>query len=52
MPTEEEKEEVFVLQHTTLKEREMQGISLEDIKKWVNENGEINIKFLIYYLTF
>ena len=29
----EEKEEVVVLQHTTLKEGDMQGISLVDIKK-------------------
>ncbi|XP_068757571.1 TNF receptor-associated factor 3-like [Montipora capricornis] len=48
----EEKEEVFVLQHTTLKEGEMQGISLKDIIKWVNRDGELKIKIIIYYLRF
>ena len=35
----EEKEEVYVLQHITLKEGEMQGINLKDINKWVNRDG-------------
>ena len=50
----EEKEEVFVLQHTTLKEGEMQGINLKDINKWVNRDrgGELKIKIIIYYLRF
>ena len=48
----EELEEVFVFQQTTLKEGEMQGIGLEDMNKWVKENGELKIKFLIYYLKF
>ena len=50
----EEKEEVFVLQHTTLKEGGMQGINLKDINKWVNRDrdGELKIKITIYYLRF
>lgn len=48
----EEKEEVFVLQHTTLKEGEMQGISLKDINKWVNRDGELIIKIIVYYIRF
>ena len=46
----EKKEEVFVPQHTTLKEGEVQGISSNN--KWVNRDGETKIKIIIYYLRF
>ena len=46
----EKKEGVFVLQHTTLKEGEMQGISLKNINKWVTRDEEFKVKIIIYCL--
>ena len=48
----EKKEGVFVLQHTTLKEGEMQGISLKNINKWVTRDEEFKVKIIIYCLIY
>jgi len=47
-----DKEEVFFLSHTTLKEGQMWGLNLQRINKWVEENGKLRIKFIIYFLRF
>ncbi len=47
-----EKEEVLFLTRTTLKEDEMWGVNLQRINKWVEENGKLRIKFIIYFLKF
>ena len=47
-----EKEEVLFLNHTTLKEGEMWEVNLQRINKWVEENGKLRIKFIIYFLKF
>ena len=47
-----DKEEVFFLSKTTLKEGEMWGMNLPRINKWVKENGRLKLKFIIYFVKF
>lgn len=46
-----ENETVFVLQPTTLKEGEMWGRKLSNLNKWVDGDGNISVKFIIYYVN-
>ena len=46
----EEKEEVFSLQPTILKEGETWGREMKEINKWVGAEGIVRIKVIIYYL--
>lgn len=45
-----EKEKVFTSETITLKEGEMWGRDV-DINSFVDENGRLEIKFVIYYLS-
>ena len=40
------------LGHATLKEGEMWGRSMADINTWVDRDGKLTMKLLIYYLNF
>ncbi len=48
----EEHQEVLTLERVTLKEGEMWGRSVTNLLKWVDGNGRLVMKFLIYYLSF
>lgn len=45
-----ENETVFVLQPTTLKEGEMWGRKLSNLNKWVDGDGNISVKFIVFYI--
>ena len=45
-----EKENVFTSETITLEEGEMWGRDV-DINRFVDENGRLEIKFVIYYLS-
>ena len=47
----QEKEKEFRSGNTTLKEGEMWGRDVCDIESFVEEDGRINIKFIIFYLN-
>ena len=47
-----ENETVFILQPTTLKEGEMWGRHLSNLNKWVDGDGNISVKFIIFICTF
>ena len=48
----EHEEHTFILQQETLREGDMRGVSMADMDKWVDSDGEINIKFIIVHLQF
>ena len=52
MPESEREQSVLHLGHATLKEGEMWGRSMANINRWVDGDGKLTIKFLIYYLQF
>ena len=52
IPGPQGQQSVLHLGHTTLKEGEMWGRSMADINRWVDGDGNLTIKFLIYYLQF
>ena len=35
----------------TISEGEMWGVNIRDFTEWVEENRDLNIKFLIYYVS-
>lgn len=45
-----DKEKVFILEPTTLKEGEMWGHNLPNLNKWVDGDGNISVKFIIFYM--
>ena len=47
---ENKNETVFILQPTALKEGEMWGRNLSNLNKWVDGDGNISVKFLIFYM--
>ena len=47
----QEKQKEFRSEKTTLKEGEMWGGDVCDIESFVEEDGRINIKFIIFYLN-
>ena len=48
----EAKEAEYILQTITISEGEMWGRKMKDINKWVDANGRLEMKFIIYYLGF
>jgi len=42
----------FNLQKTTLKEGEMWGRNISNLNKWVDGDGNIVVKFIIFIFTF
>ncbi|XP_067044492.1 uncharacterized protein [Acropora muricata] len=54
IPGPQGQQSVLHLGHATLKEGEMwgRGIGIGDINRWVDGDGNLTIKFLIYYLQF
>ena len=47
----QEKEKEFRSGNITLKEGEMWGRDVWDIESFVEEDGRINVKFIIFYLN-
>ena len=47
----QEKQKEFRSEKTTLEEGEMWGGDVCDIESFVEEDGRINIKFIIFYLN-
>jgi len=45
-----ENETVFILQPRTLNEGEMWGRHLSNLDKWVDGDGNISVKFIIFYM--
>ena len=45
-----ENEEVYILQSTTLKEGEMWGRKVSNLNKWVDGDGNISVKFIVFYM--
>ena len=52
MPGVVNQQSVLHLGHTTLKEGEMWGRSMADINRWVDADGKLILKFIIYYLQY
>lgn len=52
MPALTHQRKILKLGHATLKEGEMWGRSIADINRWVDTDGKLTMKFLIYYLNF
>ena len=48
----QEDQKVFFLHYVTLKEGEMWGTSFNGIHEWVDSDGILKIKFIIYKLYF
>ena len=48
----EDKEHVFILKEETTREGDMWGVTMADVNKWVDANGDLTIKFIIFYLHF
>ena len=49
-PGEDSKQHTFVIQHETLREGDMRGVTMANINKWVDADGELTIKFIIVYV--
>ena len=47
----ESKQTTKALTLKTISEGGMWGIRIKDINRWVNEDGRVNIKFIIYHLS-
>ena len=52
IPGSQRQQSVLHLGRATLKEGEMWGRSMANINRWVDGDGNLIIKFLIYYLQF
>ena len=49
-PGEDTKQHAFILQHETLGEGDMRGVTMADINKWVDADGDLAVKFIIVYV--
>ena len=45
------KEAIHSLEKKTFSEGEMWGVNIGDSTDWVEENGDLNAKFIIYYVS-
>ena len=51
MMPEDRKEAIHSLEKKTIREGEMWGVNIGDFTEWVEENGDLNVKFIIYYVS-
>ena len=51
MMPEDRKEAIHSLEKKTIREGEMWGVNIGDFTECVEENGDLNVKFIIYYVS-
>ena len=47
----DQKEAIHSLDKKAIREGEMWGVNIGDFTEWVEENGDLNVKFIIYYVS-
>jgi len=45
------KEAIHSLDKKNISEGEMWGVNIRDFTEWLDENGDLEVKFIIYYVT-
>ena len=47
----DQKEAIHSFDKKAIREGEMWGVNIGDFTEWVEENGDLNVKFIIYYVS-